>query len=70
MAQFIALDAPLMLVMGDEEITTTWGDFLVDNDEALTSGMIAQLEGDLLRRPGCTAFLGGGAEAEVSLRLL
>lgn len=64
------LNTTVLLAMGDEDIITTWGDFLDDNREYMSGEMVEQLEADLLARPGCTAFVGGGAHGDISLRIV
>ena len=67
----IAADAPVMLDCG-EMIRTTWGEFIRDNADGIDSGDTdaETIARDLLKRPGCTAPMGGGASGEWSIRLL
>ena len=62
--------APVMLDAGGGEHRTTWGEFLDDNADSFGPEEAERIERDLLKRPGCTAFGGGGAAAEWSIRLL
>lgn len=68
----IAPDAAVVLDFGYGERRATWGEFLADNADAIDSGDldVARIERDLLKRPGCTAYGGGGASGEWSIRLL
>lgn len=68
-ARTIDRSHPVMLDDGGM-IRTTWGEFLDNNAEALGEAEVARIEADLLKRPGCTAFGGGGASGEWSIRLL
>lgn len=63
---------PVMVDPGDlgEPLRTTWGAFLADNADAIDATEAARIARDLLKRPGCTAFGGGGASGEWSIRLL
>lgn len=57
--------------MGDETIVTTWSEFLADNADYLDATEAARIAADLSKRPGCTAFFGGGGAAgDFSIRLL
>lgn len=62
---------PVTISIGDEpEHATTWGQFLDDNRDGFDTAEAARIERDLLKRPGCTAFGGGGAAAKWTIRLL
>jgi hypothetical protein len=50
----------------------TWGEFLASETDGVEAADVDPegLARDLLKRPGCTAFGGGGASAEWSIRLM
>jgi hypothetical protein len=55
-----------VLTDGDGQHRMTWGEFLANEADGVEAGEVdpERLARDLLKRPGCTGFGGGGASAE------